>query len=129
MNLTYNRPAYKISLFADETLLFSFDNFKERSAAWEDLINPIDQIKDNFGILVKPKVGEAVIYDRCRQEPDIVPPWAELNKVINKWNNLLEYCEERILVGEKTRNNAVNLGVDVLKNLDKYRKEERCEGG
>lgn len=54
-------------------------------------------------------------------------PWEKLTKVVDKWNQLLTLCEERILVAEKHPKTAVDLGAQILLNLDKFRK--KVKGG
>ncbi len=108
-----------------ENLIFSFDNFVERSKLWKTMGDLPEKVFKDFGVMVNPKVGDKIIYDRAyRVEPEIVAPWEDLNVVIDKWNRLVAYCEERLLADEKVRKSAVDLGAGV-RDLSKYKKSLR----
>jgi hypothetical protein len=124
-----------------ENLIFSFDNFEERSRAWETTGGIAAYLNNRFGILVKNKTADRVELDRRYREvrrrykewwnPDaakkneVYAPWEKLVKVVDKWNQLITLCEERVLVAEKHRKTAADLGAQVLPNLDKFRKQAK----
>ena len=112
-------------------LLFSFDNFDERSKAWIENRGMSEYILHHFSILVKQ--GKWEEYDRSLDrdirnytEKPVVAPWELLRNVIEKWNLLLNQCEERIMQSEETMQNAIKLGAQILPNLNKYKKELPC---
>lgn len=99
-----------------ETLIYSFSNFKERSKAW---VGDIESMVRKHGILVKTKCVEKTLWDRGWPN-NTVAPVKELNDCIDKWNQLLETCEQTVMVD---RNLIDTFNADFLPNLNKFRKE------
>jgi hypothetical protein len=110
-----------------ENLLFSFDNFAERSKAWADQAGIQDFLKSKFGMMVKAPFSDQIdlVYKRewrKYNEKEVVAPFEKLNLIIDKWNSVLGVCEDRLFIAEKTAEQYVSLGAQILPNLDKYRK-------
>lgn len=93
-------------------LIFSFENFKERSIAWKT------EKYDFLKLLHKNKIllQNTSVWHWPREE--VVAPIAELNATIKKWNKLIDLCEK--LMDKR----AVENDPALLKNLDKFRKKE-----
>lgn len=109
-----------------ENLIFSFDNFEERSRAWKGG-SMAEQIGARHGILVKSKISDDADFNRkyrsCHEQEVVVAPRENLKVVVEKWNALLSLCEQRVMVSQKGLNTAIHYGAQVLPNLDKYRKK------
>ena len=100
-----------------ETLIYSFSNFRDRAKAWAGC--PVEMLRKN-GILTKTKAIENLRWDRRWHGTETVAPIAELNECIDKWNRLLETCEQTVMVNA-SEIETFNAGF--IKNLDKYRKQ------
>ena len=69
---------------------------------------------------------------RATRRPRVVAPVAHLRHVILRWNHLLDLCEQRVLVAPEARRQAVELGVQLLPDLSRFRKvppAEEADGG
>ena len=97
-----------------ENLIFSFDNFKERSKAWE-YSDTTHDLLSRFGIAADAyKTGNN----------SAIAPVDKLNNVLLKWNKLLEICEKRVMLPAKKIDQYIKLGAQILPNLDKYKKKK-----
>ncbi len=86
-----------------DNLLYSYESFRERSKDWSNL----EQVKTKLhsvGVLVKGNALEKMKWDRryTKYERDnkakVVAPREILEKVVEKWNSLLELCERKLMV-------------------------------
>jgi len=106
-----------------ETVIYSFDNFKERSAAWDSITTIRDRLS-KLGIIVRENVFSKAEDKRgwnWFKRSTVVEPWDDLNRLIDKWNTLLENCEKKLL------DNSINpeWGIEALPDLSKYKKKRR----
>lgn len=109
-----------------ENLIFSFQNFSERSDVWEDADAILKSIQ-RLGLPVKNNLVRNMNWSRkwyqwYRKQslPQVTAPFEVLQKVINKWNKLLDCCEKKLL--RKDAENDIKFGANIVPNLDKYRK-------
>ena len=137
-----------------ENLIFSFDTFADRSKAWESS-GHVSSYLAKQGFLVRDKIltqmaehnwmrdntvarprkvfqktkagknrkGTDVIEYGPVENVKTVAPVESLNDLIRKWNVLVDMCEKRLLRSDAQH--MAELGVPVVKNLDKYKKKER----
>lgn len=108
-----------------DNLVFSFQNFSERSTAW-DVEKTLTDLKFR-GIIVKTNIDYDIGFGRyVRQysEKKVVAPVEVLNRVICKWNRILDLCEERVMISESAAQDYINLKAQIIINLNKYRKSE-----
>lgn len=104
-----------------DTLIFSFDNFKERSQAWAKGSKHIKESLLRLGIPFKHNMLERLsLWDQNR----VFAPIKELNVCIDQWNRLLALCEETLLMDPAL---VEKFGMSSEPNLNKYRKERREE--
>lgn len=111
-----------------DELIFSFDQFDERSKVWQSEVSLTDSLA-NRGILVRNSVLRDISEKRWRREvryrpvldndeityvrPEteyVTAPLDELNVVIRRWNKLLEMCEQNVLEKEKLLKSATEFG-------------------
>lgn len=109
-----------------DNLIYVFTTFDDRATAWEhdNGFGLASALKER-GIWVRPgavKNLKKVRQARAGQRAEVVAPIPELNRVIDRWNELLGLCEERILVPADARAEAVALGAHVLPDLGRFRK-------
>jgi len=115
-----------------DNLLYAFTPFDERSQAWdhENGIGIANALRTQ-GIWIRltaVKGFKARRQARAGRRRAVFAPVDELNRVIGRWNQLLDLCEERVLVGPAERQEAVALGAQVLPDLCKFRKAPLGEG-
>lgn len=98
-----------------ENVIFSFDNFEQRSKSWESM-TAICESLGNKGLEAKNRTlqdAEQNILQRNRPyraaldaegyynlekvDNTLVVPWKELNDLISKWNKLLTKVENKVL--------------------------------
>jgi len=106
-----------------ETVIYSFDNFKERSAAWDSIRTIRDRLAKQ-GIIVRENVISQAESKRGWNQhlrSTVVEPWVDLNRLIDKWNGLLESCEKKLMDGSVNPEWCPN----VLTDLSKYKKKRR----
>lgn len=84
-------------------LIYTFDNFGERAKSWQaDSLK--SSIEQTLGILLRNNIDDGIEFNRyCRKYGvgPVVAPYEACNLVIDKWNLLLERCEERLLGSHK----------------------------
>jgi hypothetical protein len=113
-----------------ENLIFSFDNFEERSQAWQGSANSnVNAIWLRHGLPIKSNLVSfwKDYSSRYYKGEKVVAPVKHLNKVIDKWNKLLDRCVDRVFMEEKTIQSAIEMKAQILPNLDKYKKSLRRE--
>ncbi len=92
------------------------------------LLRDLDYSRDRRNYPIRPKINKKGEVEYVRhKDGGVVAPVNNLNKVIKKWNDLLDLCEEDVLAPKKLLESAVQLGAQVLVNLDKYRKKAKNE--
>jgi hypothetical protein len=110
-----------------DNLVYAFTTFSERACAWEHEsgIGIANELRTR-GILVE----VAAVKDlkrkrqaRAERQWRVVAPVQELNAVIALWNQVLDACEDRVLVPLEERQRAIALGAQVLPDLSGFRKE------
>lgn len=105
-----------------DTLIYSVTSFEERSKVWEVMSSAEDALRQQ-GIVLKRGVLEGTRYNkkmRVKYGTKITAPIATLNEVIERWNQLLDVCENLL---PDNLEKAVELGANVLTSLKKYRKK------
>lgn len=118
--------------FEIDSLIFSFETFKERQVDWKE--NLEDSISD-IPYLINPKVIKEIksknywkkysLYSNNRK--DMSAPLEELNTLIENWNTLIDLCENTLL-DKKSKDKIENFGIlNTEDNLQKYKKEKLSE--
>lgn len=105
-----------------DELIYSVSSFDERSKVWLSSLDLV-QALGKEGMMIKNAVLEKItwITDRHWDEKKVtVAPVERLNQVIDKWNKLLNLCEESLF--DKQVKNAVELGANFKKDLSKFKK-------
>lgn len=103
--------------FEIDSLIFSFDNFKERSKAWNSEKN-IEKMLIEKDITVKPSILKNIKFDygyNWKEETEA--PYEDLERLIKKWNLLIGSCEKLI------SNDLEKYNMTGLRDLNKYKKE------
>jgi hypothetical protein len=120
-----------------DNLIYSFATFAERSKAWEHqngygMVNALRArgIPVRVGAVKDLKERRQSRSDKVRR---VVSPTTRLNEVITQWNQVLELCEEKVLVPAEERQRDIELGAQFLPDLSRYRKalqqEAETKGG
>jgi hypothetical protein len=109
-----------------DNLIYAFSTFDERSQAWEheNGLGMANALRTQ-GILVRfsaVKNLKAKRQARAGRRREVFAPVEHLNRLIQRWNALLDLCEERVLVDIEEREEAVELGAQLLPDLSKFRK-------
>jgi hypothetical protein len=106
-----------------DELIYSVNSFEERSKAWLDS-GTLTEALGKQKMMIKNSVLTKVSWDTenraYRAETTTVAPVDMLNKVIEKWNSLLDLCEKTLI--DDNVENAVKLGANYLADLKKFRK-------
>lgn len=109
-----------------DNLVYAFQTFAERAEAWEH--------ENGFGIANALKtrglwVQTAAVKDfkarrqaRASRKHAVFAPIQSLNQVNAQWNELLELCEQRVLIAGEERALALVSGVQMLPDLAPFRK-------
>lgn len=106
-----------------ENLIFSFDNFEERSKAWiGDVSSTAVETSMKHGFPLRTNLVNFWRNWIRRGNNEVVSPRDDLNKVVTKWNELLTLAEKKVFLSEKTVKSLIDLGGQFVPNLDKYRK-------
>lgn len=109
-----------------DELCYSVESFKERSKAW-DSMSTMRECLAKAGLPVKATILHEIetnrVWNNWRINNKTVAPVNALDKVITKWNKLLTICEETLLIDNKEYLAIASMGVQFVKNLDKYRKK------
>ena len=112
-----------------DTLIYSYETFKERSKAWNNFGINLGQVNNN-NLMVRAKILRKVrwsnFYEKYsyKRRPQTVSPDDMLNGVIDQWNSLLDLMEKEVIDP-----NAVNLvrakmmPPDFKADLKQYRRE------
>ena len=109
-----------------DNLIESFDTFDDRSKCWES-IKEIESSLNKMGISIRPKKLQNVKVERrwkrwyLNKQRDVVAPVDILTGIIQRWNKILEVCEEKYL--SKFSQDAVDMGANLLANLSKFKKK------
>jgi hypothetical protein len=109
-----------------DNLIYSFTTFVDRVKAWDQYSGRalVDSLKGR-GIPVRVSAVKNLNEKRMARKErvrQVEAPAAQLNDVIEKWNNLLRACEQRVLVPEDERQRSIQLGAQFLPDLSRYRK-------
>jgi len=113
-----------------ENLIFSFDTFNDRSKDWENSADPISYHLSKLNIKVKYKRIERLKIERrdggaysyaVSHKMAVIAPVDALNALIDRWNDLLSLCEEKML--DANVKNAVKMGANLLTDLSKYKRK------
>lgn len=109
-----------------DNLIYAFKTFQERATAWEH--------ENGFGIanalrtrgiwiqLSAVKDLKLKRQTRSGRGRGVFAPVVDLNKVIQRWNELLLLCEEKVLIPHEEREAALRGGAQLLMDLAKFRK-------
>ena len=107
-----------------EELIFSVDNFKQRSQAWKATGNSIEQMLAKQNIVVRRGALLDVNWWKHARRADAVhAPVERLNYVISRWNNLLDVCVQSLFMN-KMEDKIEQFGLNALPNLDKFKKQD-----
>lgn len=110
--------------FELDSLVFLFENFAERSKCWNSVGAIDDKIRKHDLILNKTflgKVSNKRYWRRSfRRKGEVFNPTELLNKVINKWNELIDICRY-LLVNDKIEKSALEAGAK-CKSITSYKK-------
>lgn len=104
-----------------DELMFAVQNFSKRAQAWIAGKGSLDILLKKQGFVVKTKKLENALIDRhwvTKYRQQVKAPIRQLNKVIEKWNELLVLCESLL------QKDLERYGVVAEKDLSKYRKKE-----
>lgn len=110
-----------------DNLLNSFYTFEDRKELWEDA-DAVQQQLNRMGISIRPKKMHSLKIDRrwkkwyLGREREVVAPMTILKEVIERWNKILQVCEEKYL--SKYSEVAAEMGANVLPNLAKFKRQE-----
>lgn len=111
-----------------EELIYTFKSFNERSKIWESTDLDTLLLKQKF-VLNKKTINELENsffnkkwrnYYRAEYNDDnneVFAPYKILNKIINKWNSLLEKCSKRLM------SNIDVFGIQ-SEDINKFKKEQ-----
>lgn len=111
-----------------DELRYSFDSFHARSKSWRDDGGDMKaDIERQLGIMLRKNVAEDIDFNRYCRKYSIGPvqaPYDACNRVIDKWNKLLDRCEERLLADKEFITTCRdNLGASLEPDLKKFRKK------
>lgn len=107
-----------------DNLVFSFATFEERSRAWEFEKGLIEGVQSQ-GMMVQKHLFNKLKEKRHRKKGQgrkVVPPYDRLTIVVDKWNQLLRLCEDRVLLPRAELDKLASLGAQILLDLTKFRK-------
>lgn len=109
-----------------DNLIYAFTTFEERATAWEHesgvgMANAL-RTKGIWVQMVAVKDLKLKRQARSSRQREVFAPVASLNKVISQWNDLLELCEQRVLIPQEEREAAIRSGAQLLPDLAKFRK-------
>jgi hypothetical protein len=102
-----------------DEMIYAVQSFQERSRAWNAGKQGIDQMLREKGFVVKKnKLADAAIIRRYkgRWKPSVVAPIEMANKVVDRWNELLDIC------GSILQQDLQKYGVNAAKDFDKFKK-------
>src|SRR5262245_36951799 len=114
-----------------DNLIDAFAGFDERSQAWdhENGYGMVNALRTQ-GIWVRLSAVKGMKQKRqarAGRKRGVYAPVDQLNRAIDQWNQLLDLCEQRVLVPAEDRREAVALGARLLADLSKYRKKPLAE--
>jgi hypothetical protein len=109
-----------------DNLIYAFTTFAERAQAWtHENGYGLGNALRAHGIWVR----QSAVKDlkekrqaRSGRRAAVYAPVPHLNAVIRKWNEMLDLCEQRLLVPPRDREEAVQLGAQLLPDLSRFRK-------
>ena len=109
-----------------ENLIYAYSSFEERVTAWEhDNGFGLANALRTKGLWIRTTAVKDLKFKRQAREGkrrEVFAPVPSLNNVIAQWNDLLTRCEEQVLITAEEREVAIQSGVDLVSDLEKYRK-------
>jgi hypothetical protein len=109
-----------------DNLIYAFTTFEERATAWEHengigIANAL-RTKGIWVQMAAVKNLKLKRQARSGRRRGVYAPVDSLNKVIKQWNDLLDLCEQRVLIPPEERENAIRSGAQLMADLSKFRK-------
>lgn len=88
-----------------EELIFSFNNFEERSKVWD--CNDLTELMNKSNFVLSKKFQEQLNWDLIykkhsefyrygNNQDEVYAPYETLNETISTWNSLIDVCKNRI---------------------------------
>jgi hypothetical protein len=101
-----------------DEILYAVASFGEREKAWRLSGRTADELLGSQGILLRSKSRKS--YGAAVQVTKVVAPLAELQSLVDQWNDLIGRCEG--LLDREEIEQTLLAGGKALADLSKYRK-------